>query len=68
MHSASDFFSNVIYGIGFGVLPIVLGLVIVKPWRSIINFCVAVIYVPVAGIIELFTGLVIAGVIFKDWL
>ncbi|MDF1618651.1 hypothetical protein [Petrocella sp. FN5] len=68
VRSASDFFTDVFYNIVFGGLPIVLGVVIIKPWRRFVNFFLSVIYVPIAGYTILFWGLITTGVIFDDWL
>ncbi|MDQ2085740.1 hypothetical protein RBH29_04735 [Herbivorax sp. ANBcel31] len=57
-----------IYGFGLGVLPIAIGLLFIKPWKRLFNFCVGIIYISVASFAQLYIALMIAGVFFDDWL
>ncbi len=68
VNEASDFFSDVIFRALIGSFPIVIGLLFIKPWKRLLNYCVGIIYIPLASLAQLYIELMIAGVIFDDWL
>lgn len=63
----SNFLDSLINYSGL-VIPVVLGLIFLKPWRSIGNFFAGAVYAAILYIVQMIYGLTLVGIIYDNWL